>query len=273
MKYTSLFLLIIILQFSFAQSQNQLENRVRSSFENFSYDEVIRLVDSVLNSSITTEKFDTVTLLTYKAISAFHLWDTILCKETFLKILEIKNNYTLDESLASPKIVSFFMNIKDQKLKELQQKSEVIKNQNKDENRSQTFQISLSKIKNAQLRNFIFPGWGNLYIGNKTKGIILSSLFASSLISSLYFIYDTYAKEKNYLNEIDINLIPKKYDEYNSSYKLRNISLVIMGVTYLYSQIDFILFESTDLIELDKTVFSFSFDDANHIKVNLKLNF
>ncbi len=272
MKYTPLFLIIIILQFSFAQTQSQIESRVRSSFENFSYDEVIRLVDSVLNSSITTEKFDTVTFLTYKAISAFHLWDTLLCKETFLKILKIKNNYTLDSSLASPKIVSFFMNIKDQKLKDLKQKSEMIKNQNQDENKSLTFQVSLSKIKNAQLRNFIFPGWGNFYIGNKTKGIVLSSLFASSFISSLYFIYDTNVKEKDYLNETDINLIPKKYDKYNSSYKLRNISLVLLGLTYLYSQIDFILFESRNIFEAEKSVFSFSFDGISLFEMNLKIN-
>lgn len=272
MKYIPLFLLFILLQISSAQSQSQIENKVRTSFENFSYDEVIRLVDSVLNSSVKTEQYDTLTLLTYKAISAYHLWDTLLCKETFLKILEIKNNYNLDSSLASPKIVSFFIDIKNQRLKELQLKSDVIQNQNMDEISRQAFQTKLSKIKNAQLRNFIFPGWGNFYIGNKSKGIVLSSLFASSLISSLYFIYDTNVKEKNYLNETDINLIPQKYDEYNSSYKLRNISLVFLGVTYLYSQLDFILFESRSIFEAERTVFSFSFDGISLFEMNLKIN-
>lgn len=271
MKYIPLFFFLILLQISSAQSQSQIENKVRTIFENFSYDEVIRLIDSVLNSSVTTEQYDTLNLLTYKAISAYHLWDTLLCKETFLKILEIKNNYSLDSSLASPKIVSFFNDIKNQRYKNLKQKSEVIQSQNTDEFSRQVFRAKLSKIKNAQLRNFIFPGWGNFYIGDKTKGIVLSSLFVSSLISSLYFIYDTNVKEKNYLNETYLNLIPKKYDEYNSSYKLRNISLVLLGVTYIYSQIDFILFDSRNIFETENTIFSFYFDGSILFEMNFKI--
>jgi hypothetical protein len=90
------------------------------------------------------------------------------------------------------------------------------------------------------------PGLGHLYNESTTKGWILTSLSAVSLTSIIYFIVDSNKKEKEYLQERNRDLIEDKYDSYNLSSGLKNISIGSFVVIWLYSQFDLLLLSEDD---------------------------
>jgi hypothetical protein len=63
----------------------------------------------------------------------------------------------------------------------------------------------------------------------------------------LYYIIDTGNKRMSYLNAQDPDLISEKYKSYNSSYKMRNISIIVYSAIWLFSQFDIL---TSDYIEL-----------------------
>jgi hypothetical protein len=75
----------------------------------------------------------------------------------------------------------------------------------------------------------------------------LTSVGAVSLGAAIYYAVDSNTKEKKYLDETDPALIPSLYSKYNTSYKLRNFSLLSFAAVWLYSQIDLLFFSEDTL--------------------------
>lgn len=243
-------MLVIFLNIAKAQEEDQISpiKQVREKFDNFEFGRVITLADSVLLKIENISKEDMSELLRMKGISQYSLSDTIGAGKSFEEILMVSPAYSLDSLNNSPKIIAFFNSVKS-RFRRPPEKQEVRARQNT----VYTFpSVSLAeyndRLKNSLVRSMIFPGWGHLYSGNLPKGLILSSAALASLSSFIYFLSDSKAKEKSYLNERDPFLISDKYDKYNSSNKMKYISLSAYALIWIYSQAD-ILFFSDNLFK------------------------
>ena len=223
-----------------AQSSNPIINILKNEFESFNYQIVIIKADSILNSSINLTRNDSLQVLFYKSLAAFNLWDINLSERTFNEILKIDFDFQMDSNFVSPKIINFFNEIKSK----YKQKNQVSSNIQVDvktlqEILNKKHEENLKNYKTGQYKNLIMPGLGFIHQKQIVKGSIYSGIFLTSLLTSIYFYFDTKKKEKEYLDELDVEKIPEKYDKYNLSYKARNFFIVIFSITYVISQLDY----------------------------------
>jgi TM2 domain-containing membrane protein YozV len=124
-------------------------------------------------------------------------------------------------------------------------------------------------IKPVIIRSLIFPGWGQLYNNNKLKGWILTSLGAITISSAVYFIIDSNNKQKKYLNDVNLSTIQNNYNEYNTSYKLKNISIISFIAVWVYSQIDILFFSQNNSLPLTQLKTNF----MNQFQLNFSFSF
>ena len=270
---TTIILCVSFMQLLFAQQNSGPISVLKSKFESFDYNEAISYADSLLTHKSIFSSEEQVQIYLVKGVSQFSLLNYNGAENSFNNILKINPNYILDSASVSPKIISFFNNLKSDFEKKLAIKNESVS--------IKTDTVYLPKIinkveptndlKQAILRSVIFPGLGHFYLNENTKGWILTSLSAITLASSIYFIIDSNKKEKNYLNETNPGLIQQKYNSYNSSYKIKNVSIISFVAVWLYSQID-ILFFPHHFYSNDKTI-SLTPSLFSQFASNLQLNF
>ena len=94
-------------------------------------------------------------------------------------------------------------------------------------------------------RSMLIPGLGHLHAGDKVKGITLTALSGILIGSSAYYIIRTNRLQKEYTNQSEPDQIKQKYDDYNTSYKIRNALLISYAVLWIYTQIDLLFFSSS----------------------------
>jgi len=256
----------------FSQTQEPIGNFLKSQFENFQYEEIISFSDSILKSNSKISRDDSIQIFYYRSIAAFHIWDIALSEESFKTLLQLDKDFKLDSTEVSPKIISFFNQIRK---KEIESQVHSEQNQNfKSLNNSlnEDLRKNFTLYREAIWKNLIFPGWGNLVMKERGKGYLILSSFSISLISSVYFYLDTNSKEEAYLNEVNVDKILERYKSYNTSYKIRNISLITLGLIYIYSQFDII---SRNTISENNSIpnLSFRFFNPYQIQINLHLPF
>lgn len=266
------FLFLASQQMIYSQSKEPISKILKSKFENFEYENIIQISDSILKSGFKINKEDSIQIFYYRSIAAFHIWDINISEESFKILLKLDKNFILDSTEVSPKIILFFEQIKK---KETEKFDELIKNQkqnNLNSSSNDNLKRSFTIFRESVEKNFIMPGWGNLFLNEKDKGYFFITTFSISLLSSIYFYFDTRSKEKAYLNEVDIEKISEKYKSYNTSYKLRNISLITSGLIYIYSQFD-ILSRNPFLEDNAASKVILNFSMLNQIQINLIFSF
>lgn len=234
MKRIFLIFLLFALSRAFAQAVDY--NAVEKEFESFNHEKVIQLSNELLKTASLSDSL-TINLYVMRAISFYSLGEENNSKISFTEILKINQNYVPDPSIVSPKLVSLFNEVKEAYLKT------IVSTEPTDSTSVTEVQKVFDSeiIKNSIARNIVLPGWGQLYAGSTTKGIVLSVLSAATLAYTVHFIIDTNGKENDYLNETNKNLIQQKYNSYSSSYKTRNTLIVAYAAIWLFSQLDLIL--------------------------------
>lgn len=269
------FILLLILIFSytgFSQDENILQD-ISRKFESFKYDSVITTADSLLSLTDSLSDQTLVELYRMKGISHFSLDQNKLAEESFLAILKIDSTFHLDSAKTSPKIISFFNETRT----EFKQHTQF---ENLSEQAVDTIYITQKipdpeieyKIKGAFFRSILLPGLGHLYLNDSFKGWFLTALSSASLVSSVYFIFDTETKRDGYANETNINKVAGKYDEYNSAYKKRNFSLIAFAALWVYSQIDLLLFSDFTSPQIVEQV-NVGYNDLRGIQLNFNVTF
>ena len=225
--------------FAFAQHLNDAVEVVAIPFKSFRYSEVIATADSILSQDSLLTSPNLIEISRMKAISHFSLAEELFARNCFNDILKIDPKFKLDPVQNSPKIISFFNQIKLDYLQSqiiLGDQSPVEQKINQSK---KMFTLNPQKsMKSAMVKSMLFPGWGHINFDKKKSGILLISCTLSTLPLMVYYIFDTNKKEKDYLNETDFNEISNKYDDYNKSYKIRNGFITGYTLIWLYSQWD-----------------------------------
>lgn len=229
---------------AFAQQEADSIESLRKEFEAFKYQEVINNARLLLANKTGLSKDQLIEIYRLKGISHFSLQNDADARESFLQILNIDSTFSFDPVKTSPKIISFFNGIKEEFNKEKLRESlaEKVKTDTVYITKKVDVKIPDDELKQTMIRSIVFPGLGQFYRNERTKGFVLSSIGFITLSSSIYFIIDCNNKERGYLDAVDKNIIPEKYNAYNTSYKMKNISLIAFAAVWLYSQIDALFF-------------------------------
>lgn len=226
---------------SFAQKLSLDE--IRNYYKSFNYQKVIELSETLLRDNELSSS-EIIELETMKAVSHYSLNDETSARKSFIEILKLDRNYSLDPAFISPKIISLFENTK----KDFNQiyadnKEENVDNKTENENLPQLIK-TIPQDYTPMLKSMVIPGWGQLSKDMSAKNWLITAAGVASLGSMIYYIIDANDKEKDYLNETDPLLIQPKYESFNSSYKTRNTLIAAYAAVWLFAQLDLIIFDS-----------------------------
>jgi hypothetical protein len=248
MKWIPVILFFSLSSLLFSQESNSIQE-IRNKYESFEYRSVIQLTDDLLSRGDSLSQDILTEILTMKAVAHFSLGERISSRNSFVELLNLDKDYEPDPVTVSPKIITFFNEIKET-YKPVQEDIPVEKITVIDTVKvSDPLVVAVEKavIQGSALRSVILPGWGHLYLEDYTKGWILTSASTITLGSMIFFIVDANNKEQDYLNESRPDQIIEKYDAYNKSYQIRNGLIITYLAIWLYAQAD-IFFFSNDLI-------------------------
>ncbi len=238
---TTLLLLLCILCRVWATDALDID-KITELYKNFDYEQVIKESEHFLkNENLPQET--RLAILEMKAISHYSLLQMNKAYNCFVQLLNEDENFALDPVKTSPKIVSFFNDIKDNFVK---QKSTIPVINNIIKTDTVFVTQTTFPTKSVVKRSLVIPGWGHIYCGQKVKGSLLTTLGIASAATATYFTITCRDKEKDYLNETNKTEIQEKYDTYNNAYKMRNISIATFAAVWLYSQIDILHFNQNN---------------------------
>jgi hypothetical protein len=230
----------------YAQEHTASLSDVRKAYEEFDYDRVISISERLIASPDTFSASSRIMLLTLNGVAHFIKGDEIPARKSFFEVLKIDSTFTLDSVSYSPKIVEFF----NQARKGIPQPTELqrVLNEQKtinDHTPLNPQHVASHSFSNILARSMLLPGWGHLTVESSPKGWFLTAAAAITVASSIYYVVKTNNRESEYLNETDRQNIAKKYEDYNSAYKTRNIFLGAYAVIWTVAQVD-LLFISHD---------------------------
>lgn len=248
---------------------------MRKKFDQFKYGDVISIANKLLLKKAPLSREAILNIYRLKGISHYSLSEDDAAKKSFIEILRTDTSYTLDSNKVSPKIISFFKQVKAnyiQQQKDIEARTVV---------RIDTVFIPKveydmeheHRLKNAIARSLIIPGFGQLYLDVNFKSVLLTTLGTASLAASIYYFIQTEKKEKAYLIETDPKMIESSYAEYNDAYRYRNISLISFGVVWLYSQLDLLFFSDNNSEHNMINSSSLNYNEIRGLTLNLKYSF
>lgn len=232
--------------FLFAQSNHDIE-KLQNHYQSFEYSKVVHEAENML---IDKDRFSDsllVQIYTLKSASHYAMGERNESRKAIIELLKIDSSHELNELRYSPKLISFFVEIKNEFSEIIKTNDEKLDSQNKEEilKPNLYFGTRNSIPNSATAKSLLLPGLGHLHIDDNTKGWVLTSASLVSFGSMVYFIVDTDSKEKDYLSETNSELIQANYDKYNKSYKIRNTLIATYAAIWLYSQIDLLFFSNS----------------------------
>ena len=271
MMKRKLLIIILLTGASYTFAQEVSYQKVKQAYEKFEYENVIKLSDQLIQKGGISDSL-MIDIYIMRANTFFLKEDDVATRKSFENILMIKKKYTPDPSNISPKLISIFNEVKTEYLRN---HPEVKQPQDSTQAKQEIKFIDPSIMKSAIVQNILLPGLGQLYIDNDTKGWFTTSVSTLSLGAMIYLVLDTKMKENSYLNESNKLLIQQKYDDYNKSYKIRNVLIISYAVIWLYSQIDLLFFSNGDQDSKSKLSqsnnFSFTSSPLSALQINLRV--
>ncbi|HAV92523.1 TPA: hypothetical protein DCW38_05005 [candidate division WOR-3 bacterium] len=179
------------------------------------------------------EKQDKINLGTYIAFSYVAIGDTLNAQKQFENILTLNADYSLNEEFVSPKITHIFLKAKERisfLIKESPQYYVI----------NPSISVSRFPRQNLIFKSAFVPGWGQFDREEKTKGIVMGSVFASSLIGAITtYIGTINAKDRYYNATVEEDAL-KYYDEYNLWSKINRFAFDVTLSVYLFNLFDII---------------------------------
>ncbi len=259
MMKRKLLIIILLIGTSYTFAQEVSYQKVKQLYEKFDNENVIKVSDQLLRQGELSDSL-TIDVHLMRANVFYQNGDELSIKKSFENILIIKKNYTPDPSNISPKLIAIFNEVKTEYLRDHPDEKQ---QQDSTQIRQEIKSLNPYVMKSAMAQNILLPGLGQFYIGNNTKGLLTTSVSTLSLGAMIYSVLNTNIKEDAYLKETDKLLIQQKYDDYNKSYKFRNVLIITYAVVWLYSQIDLLFFSNGEKNPKD------NLSNANYFNITL----
>lgn len=250
------FIVLFFISITCTAQVASLEN-LRTQFESFEYENVIRTANDLLASAEISDS-QKVEIYEILAVSYYSINNENAARDSFAEILKLRSNYTPSPLKMSPVIIPLFEDVK--KKFNIANRIDELRPGNVNQKPVIKYIDNSANI----FKNLVLPGWGHLGVGNTAKSIIYSSLSIINIGLIVYYSNDTNKKQDAYLNESNRLLIEAKYNEYNNAFKTRNLYFISYAVIWAVSQLDLIFFSDNQIIEqpislgLDKESVRFS---------------
>lgn len=219
---------ILCHQPSFGQLSNYNAIQVKVLYEALEFDKAIQSGQNLLKSNHRFSRDELATVHQYMALSFYNTGKIDSARSHFLTLLSIQPDVELDPISVSPKIISFF---------------EQLKNETNasptDLSIGYTKYVFLQDLRpGATFRSAVFPGWGQIYKHQKIRGYVIGGAFVASLVVtgiSLYFEKDNHNK---YLDSTAPASIEANYDTYNSWFKKRKVFTITTVSVWAFAILD-----------------------------------
>ena len=151
--------------------------------------------------------------------------------EHFINVLKLDSAFTLDPVLTSPKILSVFQTAKGEF-------TATNISQRPAENQTEPVGNRYGRSGAPTFRAMIFPGWDQLYRGDRGKGYVLLGIGVVSAVSSIASDLLRRNARTDYLNAGTPALASSRYKTYNAYYKTEVYSVSVFVLAYAYSELD-----------------------------------
>lgn len=272
-----LFLLILTVFGSIKAQDTKLFDSIRNEYESFNYERVILMANNALLDTSTFNKNELIEIYLMKSVSHFTLNEEDSVRKSFIEILKINPEYSLDPLTVSPKIVTLYEKVKDDFNQIVGQKPEpeISDNTLPGSIAVLTDTIFVDKYHGlpswSYFKSALVPGWGHLDNGDEVKGFILTGVSVFLAGSAIYYTLETNDREKDYLNAEGPSEIRETYNSYNKAYQMRNGLIIGYLGVWLYSQLD-LMFINND-VRIGDNLNSAKIDIPSDIKLSLSISF
>jgi hypothetical protein len=219
-----------------AQTAADRLEALQQSFREFKYEEAVLQADSALAKPQDFSRDQLVQLDEIKAASLYSLNQIPEAFSCYVEILKMSPDHSLDPVRTSPKLVSFF-----EEIKARFQKMPGAATMEPPPTKIDTVKIILSTesfYRRVLPPSFILPGAGHWLAGNKKKAVPLAIVSAATLIWAVDATLDCREKEKIYLGATEPEDIESRYSAYNTAYKTRNLLWGAYALVWGYAQAD-----------------------------------
>jgi hypothetical protein len=89
---------------------------------------------------------------------------------------------------------------------------------------------------NSLIRSAIYPGWGQLFNQQKTKGYVLIGTESTLILGSVYYFFQASKKYDDYTDKGIIS--GPLYDDYQKTYDTAMLAVGIAAATWIYGMVD-----------------------------------
>ncbi len=238
-------ILFICLSTAFGQYGNAEIDVIQQNFKSFEYARAIENSDQLLSHKEHLSQEQIITVLQLRAQSHYALMHMDQALKDFKAILLIDPDFTLNPKTISPKIITFFNEIKNMQIQEQEKEPEPVKPTIQTITKTDTLVKWINnsnQITSCLKRSMILPGWGHIHNGQTKKGWFLLGANTITFAAAVYSIQDCSKARKDYISETNPDLIQDQYNTYNSAYKNRNILISVFAACWLYTQSDLLWF-------------------------------
>ncbi len=214
---------------SFSQIQSkQIIEEIKNYYRAMNYEQAEQKARDALINYNQFAPAELVELHKYLALINFAQGKIEESKKQFKTALSLKPDLVLSPLYVSPKIIEFLNQVK----------AEVRSGPGITNEFSVKYVVVKDKRFNASLRSLILPGWGQLYKGEKKKGMVLIALCGVSLGGLLATHVEYNKARQEYVAAEQPFEIQSKYRVYNNYYRARNSMAVFTMALWLYAHID-----------------------------------
>lgn len=255
---------------SFVLSQNKearLVQEIRNAYDKIKYTEAETKAQAALKEY---QRFTPAQLTEIHKILALIYYsqnNAVAAKEHFENALSLNPDLTLDPLFVSPKILDYFNQLK---------LTWQLKSKRDSETGSEVrYLLVQDRRPVAAFRSMILPGWGQIYKGEKRKGLVLSTLWGVGIAGSVVTHLARESAENKYLSETNPSTIQSRYHTFNTLHKLRNNFLIFSAGVWIYSYLDAILKESPNKIQTssENVFLIFPSISSKHANLTILMNF
>ncbi|MGH1363136.1 MAG: hypothetical protein ACRBF0_06235 [Calditrichia bacterium] len=251
-----LFWLLSLQAALFSQVAGEKLQLVEQHFRAQEYSSVLSISDSLLRGSTSLSNSELLRLYEIRGMVFYAADDLQSSLFSFIAILDIHSEHQLDPVRTSPKIRSYFEEIR---ADFLNKKRIAAQNRDKRQQEIDSLEVAIQQrsfahIRGSMIRSVLVPGWGHLHNGETRRGWLLTALSMSTIGMGTYYTLEAQSRENDYLNETNPDLFSGRFDAFNKTYQIRNGVYIAFAALWIYSQVDLFYFSRKPGISSSKTL-------------------
>jgi tetratricopeptide (TPR) repeat protein len=207
---------------------NRLVSDIRETYMNMDYSAAEKKAVAALANYQNLKPYELVEIHQILAIIYFSQNRVEEARQAFRNALSLDPDMQLDPVMVSPKIVDFFKDVS----------SDYFNATEKQTDDKVRYVKVYDPRPTATLRSMLVPGWGQIYKGQKKKGLILMGMWGIGLAGTVVVSLARASAQDRYLTATESGDIESNYSDFNRWHKLRNGFIIFGAGVWVFSFFD-----------------------------------